>query len=142
MRRISRVEHERKQRSGRWQRASLASALWAAGTGTDRRRGFGTANLQPWKVEGRAGRGTQEARWCPGDPDPAGRPIPWDGNVCHDFYWDSAGVHDIGTGTFRDVLALIDKWAAGANFDNLGVTQLGQTYLLDLGVNAIERASL
>jgi hypothetical protein len=45
---------------------------------------------------------------------------------------------DIGTGTFRDVLALIDKWAAGANFDNLGVTQLGQTYLLDLGVNAIE----
>jgi len=39
-------------------------------------------------------------RWCPGDPDPAGRPIPWDASVCHDFYWDSAGVHDAGTGTF------------------------------------------
>ena len=39
-------------------------------------------------------------RWCPGDPDPAGRPIPWDGGVCHDFYWDSAGVHDVGTSTF------------------------------------------
>lgn len=39
-------------------------------------------------------------RWCPGDPDPAGRPIPWDASVCHDFYWDSVGVHDIGTGTF------------------------------------------
>jgi len=44
--------------------------------------------------------GSSCQRWCPGDPDPAGRPIPWDGNVCHDFYWDSAGVHDIGTGTF------------------------------------------
>ncbi len=39
-------------------------------------------------------------RWCPGDPDPAGRPIPWDASVCHDYFWDYAGVHDIGTGTF------------------------------------------
>jgi hypothetical protein len=39
-------------------------------------------------------------RWCPGDPDPAGRPVPWDSSVCHEFYWDSAGVHDVGTGTF------------------------------------------
>jgi hypothetical protein len=38
--------------------------------------------------------------WCPGQPLPAGRPIPWDGGVCHDFYWDSYGVHDIGTGQF------------------------------------------
>lgn len=28
------------------------------------------------------------------------RPISWDANVCHDFYWDSAGVHDMGTGLF------------------------------------------
>ena len=45
---------------------------------------------------------------------------------------------DIGVGTFRDVLALIDAGAAGANFDNLGVTQAGKTYLTDLGINAIE----
>ena len=44
----------------------------------------------------------------------------------------------IGAGTFRDVLALIDAGATGANFDNLGVTQAGKTYLLDLGINAIE----
>ncbi len=39
-------------------------------------------------------------RWCPGDAYPAGRPIPWDAGVCHDYYWDSYGVHDIGTGQF------------------------------------------
>jgi len=38
--------------------------------------------------------------WCPGDVLPAGRPVPWDGNVCHDYYWDYYGVHDIGTGAF------------------------------------------
>ena len=40
------------------------------------------------------------SRWCPGDTLPAGRPIPWEPGVCHDFYWDSYGVHDIGTGKF------------------------------------------
>ncbi len=45
---------------------------------------------------------------------------------------------DIGVGTFRDILALIDKWSTGANFDNLGVTEAGKTYLTDLGINAIE----
>lgn len=45
---------------------------------------------------------------------------------------------DVGVGTFRDVLALIDAAATGANFDNLGVTQAGKTYLVDLGINAIE----
>jgi hypothetical protein len=39
-------------------------------------------------------------RWCPGDANPAGRPVPWDGNVCHDYYWDYYGVHDVGTGAF------------------------------------------
>ncbi len=38
--------------------------------------------------------------WCPGDPNPAGRPVPWDGSVCHDYYWDSYGVHDVGNGAF------------------------------------------
>jgi hypothetical protein len=43
-----------------------------------------------------AGKACQQ--WCPGDPNPAGRPVPWDGGVCHDFFWDYYGVHDIGTG--------------------------------------------
>jgi pullulanase len=45
---------------------------------------------------------------------------------------------DIGVGTFQDMLALIDAGAAGANFDDVGVTQLGRQYLVDLGINAIE----
>ena len=45
-------------------------------------------------------------RWCAGDVNPAGRPVPWDGNVCHDYYWDYYGVHDIGNGasySWRDM---------------------------------------
>ncbi len=45
-----------------------------------------------------AGKACQQ--WCPGDPNPAGRPVPWDGGVCHDFFWDYYGVHDVGTGAF------------------------------------------
>src|SRR5580704_6371200 len=45
---------------------------------------------------------------------------------------------DIGVGTFADVLALIDPEVAGANFDDIAVTQPGQQYLVDLGINAIE----
>jgi pullulanase/glycogen debranching enzyme len=45
---------------------------------------------------------------------------------------------DIGVGTYRDVLSLIDANVAGANFDDLSVTQVGQQYLVDLGINAIE----
>jgi hypothetical protein len=39
-------------------------------------------------------------KWCPGDPNPAGRPVPWDTGVCHDFFWDNRGVYDIGTRIF------------------------------------------
>ncbi len=45
---------------------------------------------------------------------------------------------DIGVGTFRDVLALIDVNAEGANFDDLATTQVGRSYLTDLGVNGLE----
>ena len=45
---------------------------------------------------------------------------------------------DIGVGTFQDVLALIDPDAPGANFDDLAVTAVGQSYLTALGINAIE----
>jgi hypothetical protein len=39
-------------------------------------------------------------QWCPGQPNPAGRPVPWDTSVCHDYFWDNVGVHDTGTGAF------------------------------------------
>jgi hypothetical protein len=39
-------------------------------------------------------------QWCPGQPNPAGRPVPWDTGVCHDYYWDSYGVHDVDNGAF------------------------------------------
>jgi pullulanase len=45
---------------------------------------------------------------------------------------------DIGVGTFRDVLSLIDVNSSGENFDDLEITQVNQQYLVDLGVNAIE----
>ncbi|MDR3663390.1 MAG: hypothetical protein P4L86_23895 [Mycobacterium sp.] len=36
--------------------------------------------------------------WCPGDRMiPGGSVISWDWNVCHDWYWGSAGVVDVGT---------------------------------------------
>jgi hypothetical protein len=42
--------------------------------------------------------------WCPGQPRPAGRPVPWDPNVCHNFYWDNVGVHDTDNG-------ILYKWS-------------------------------
>ncbi len=47
---------------------------------------------------------------------------------------EDIGVRDVS----RRLLALIDANATGANFDNLGVTQAGQQYLVNLGINAIE----
>jgi len=48
------------------------------------------------------------------------------------------GEMERGIGTFRDVLALVDRQASGANFDDLEITRQGRSYLTDLGVNAIE----
>lgn len=50
----------------------------------------------------------------------------------------NAGEREIGLGTFRDVMALIDRAQGGANFPDLDVTQPGQSYLTDLGINALE----
>ena len=77
-----------------------------------------------------------------GDPSPATLP-PNNRLVIYEMptAWSNVSATvdlDIGVGTFRDVLALIDAGAAGANFDNLGVSQAGKTYLIDLGINAIE----
>lgn len=43
-----------------------------------------------------------------------------------------------GVGTFKDVLALTDEAAGGANFEGLDVLNLGRSYLTELGVNALE----
>jgi pullulanase len=43
-----------------------------------------------------------------------------------------------GVGTFRDVLAMVERDAEGVNFSDLWVTAKGTAYLLDLGVNAVE----
>jgi 1,4-alpha-glucan branching enzyme len=42
------------------------------------------------------------------------------------------------TGSFRDVLALVDRATVGANFDDLEVTRAGRSYLTELGINALE----
>lgn len=41
-------------------------------------------------------------------------------------------------GTFRDVLALIERDADGANFSDLPIVQPGESYLTNLGINALE----
>jgi 1,4-alpha-glucan branching enzyme len=50
----------------------------------------------------------------------------------------SSGGVETAAGTFRDVMALVDRDAAGANFSDLDVVQPGRTYLPDLGINALE----
>ncbi len=48
------------------------------------------------------------------------------------------GSPEIGAGTFRDVRALVKKSAAGGNFADLPVMQVGRSHLQELGVNALE----
>jgi pullulanase len=51
----------------------------------------------------------------------------------------SDGTHERGVGTFRDVTALIDHNATGANFRALDVTAQGRSYLAEeLGINVLQ----
>jgi pullulanase len=43
-----------------------------------------------------------------------------------------------GVGTFRDVLAMVEKGVEGANFSDLHVAAKDNAYLLNLGINAVE----
>lgn len=43
-----------------------------------------------------------------------------------------------GVGTFRDILAMVDPDAEGANFDELAASERGRAHILELGINAIE----
>ena len=49
-----------------------------------------------------------------------------------------SGMNERGVGTFKDVLALVDESAGGANFEGLNVLVPGRSYLTELGVNALE----
>jgi pullulanase len=51
----------------------------------------------------------------------------------------SDGVHERGVGTFRDVQALVDHAATGANFHSLDITGPGRSYLAEeLGINVLQ----
>jgi pullulanase len=45
---------------------------------------------------------------------------------------------EIGVGTFRDVIALVDENATGANFNGTPALQAGRSHLGELGINALE----
>ncbi len=92
--------HAAVQRNPRLRKAGMALATGLLVWG-----GLGLVSLgpaaQPAKADPACPSKTSSCqKWCPGDPNPAGRPVPWDGSVCHDFYWDYYGVHDIGDGKF------------------------------------------
>jgi 1,4-alpha-glucan branching enzyme len=44
----------------------------------------------------------------------------------------------VGVGTFRDVAALVDVHAAGANFTGIAALAPGRSHLQELGINALE----
>jgi pullulanase len=48
------------------------------------------------------------------------------------------GDPQIGVGTFRDALALVEPDEAGANFASVAALEVGSAHLLELGVNALE----
>ena len=43
-----------------------------------------------------------------------------------------------GVGTFRDIVAMVDAGAGGANFPDLEASQPGRAHIAELGINAIE----
>jgi pullulanase len=51
---------------------------------------------------------------------------------------EAEGTVSIGGGTFRDVLALLDRTAPPSNFAGVAALAVGEAHLEDLGVNALE----
>jgi pullulanase len=45
---------------------------------------------------------------------------------------------EVGVGTFRDIMALVDENSEAANFADIPALELGQSYLGELGINALE----
>jgi pullulanase len=52
--------------------------------------------------------------------------------------WTRGESNERAVGTFKDVRALMDQTAGGANFEGLSVLDVGRSYLTELGVNALE----
>lgn len=55
--------------------------------------------------------------------------------------WSRINLHldpEIGVGTFRDVMALVDTDVDAANFSGLAALQVGRSHLAELGINALE----
>lgn len=55
--------------------------------------------------------------------------------------WARTNIHsdpEIGVGTFRDVMALVDENADAANFAGTPALQPGRSHLVELGINALE----
>lgn len=87
--------------------------------------------------------------------DPAGQVVNWDNDPALEALppnhrlviyelptrWTKAGTEhniQVGTGTFRDVIALLKPEAAAPNFPKTEELKAGQAHLLALGVNALE----
>ena len=73
----------------------------------------------------------------------AGRAAPNNRMVIYELptSWARTNIqHDpeVGVGTFRDVMALVDENAEGANFAGIPALQKGRSHLGELGVNALE----
>lgn len=55
--------------------------------------------------------------------------------------WSRTNIHldpEIGVGTFRDVMALVDTDVEAANFSGLAALQAGRSHFAELGINALE----
>lgn len=55
--------------------------------------------------------------------------------------WSRINIHldpEIGVGTFRDVMALVDTEVDAANFSGLAALQAGRSHFAELGINALE----
>lgn len=73
----------------------------------------------------------------------AGRALPNNRLVIYELptTWTRTNVQqdpEIGVGTFRDVIALVDEGAEAANFAGAAALQPGRSHLQELGVNALE----
>lgn len=85
--------------------------------------------------------GGQVANWR-GDVPPAALP-PNNRLVIYELptRWTrstSEGEQEVGSGTFRDVLALLQPQATAPDFPNISELQPGHAHLVELGVNALE----
>jgi 1,4-alpha-glucan branching enzyme len=76
-------------------------------------------------------------------PIPPGKGSPNNQIVIYELptSWSRISVHgdlEVGVGTFRDVMALVDHSTEAANFAGVPALAAGRSHLADLGINALE----